>query len=228
MKQKISSFLKTPNGKLIAAVGALVLVWIIILFSYIDGLDTLFPDASAIAEAKRELVKQQKSHEKALADKQVADKLLKEYNHVIENAWREEKHGMVDTEFRRLVSTAARSVELTLDSLGAVKSSRINADFYYAELDVSVRANYEDIIKFIKAVEKITPKVSWRRIDIRPDRRPPHMRGGSAQGSITARVLSEDSSSKITTRVGFNGTLRLIGFDGKNNPVPGQKKGGRK
>lgn len=226
MKKRVAEFLKTPNGKLAAAIGALVLVWVIILLSYADGLDTLFPDAASIAEAKRELVKQSKSYEKALAEKQKNDQLLETYNQVIDNAWKEEKHGMVDTEFRRLVANASRSVELTLDSLGAVKSSRINADFYYAELDVSVRANYEDVVKFIKAVEKIEPKVVWRRIDIRPDRRPPHLGGPNQQGSITARVLNENSSSKITTRVGFNGTLRLIGFDGKiSRPV---KKGGRK
>ena len=225
MKQKISNFLKTPNGKLFAAVGALVLVWIIILLSHLDGLDSLFPDERSIADAKRELVNCRKSHEKALAETQANEKLLKDYNQVIENAWREENHGMVDTEFRRLVSTAARSVELTLDSLGAVKSSRINADFYSAELDISARAGYEDLIKFFKAVEKITPKVTWRRIDIRPDRRPPWGRPQD-QGSITARVLSEDSSSKISTKVGFTGTLRVIGFDGK--VAPKTQKGGRR
>lgn len=225
MSQKISEFLKTPNGKLAAAVGALVLVWIIILFSYLDGLDTLFPDDRSIAQAKRELVNCRKSYEKALEETRKNDKLLKDYNQMIENAWKEDRHGMVDTEFRRLVSNAARSVELTLDSLGAVKSNRINADFYHAELDVSARANYEDVIKFFKAVEKITPKVTWRRVDIRPDRRPPWGRQQN-QTSITARVLSEDNSTKATTRIGFNGTLRVIGFDGKI--VPAKQKGGRK
>ena len=222
MNRKVSDFLKTPTGKLIAAVGVLVLVWVVILFSYFDGLSAIFPDARSIADAKRELVKCRKSYEKALEEKQANDLLLKNYNQVIENAWKEHKNGMVDTEFRRLVANAARSVELTLDSLGAVKSSRINADFYYAELDISARANYEDLIKFFQAVEKITPKVSWRRIDLRPDRRPPWGRPQD-QGSITARVLSEDSSSKVTTRVGFNGTLRVIGFDGKVVPAVSQK-----
>ncbi len=224
MSQKISEFLKTPNGKLAAAVSALVLVWIVILFSYLDGLDALFPDDRSIADAKRELVNCRKGYEKALEETRKNEKLLKAYNQMIENAWKEDKHGMVDTELRRLVSNAARSVELTLDSLGAVKSNRINADFYHAELDVSARANYEDVIKFFKAVEKITPKVIWRRVDIRPDRRPPWGRQQN-QTSITARVLSEESASKATTRVGFNGTLRVIGFDGKIIP---SRTGGRK
>ena len=222
MNRKISEFLKTPNGKLIAAVSALVLVWLVILCSYFDGLASLFPDERSIADAKRELVKCRKAYEKALEEKQANDRLFQSYNQVIGEAWKEDKHGMVDTEFRRLVSNAARSVELTLDSLGAVKSSRINADFYYAELDISARANYEDLIKFFQAVEKISPKVSWRRIDLRPDRRPPWGRPQD-QGSITARVLSEDNSSKVTTRVGFNGTLRVIGFDGKVAPAVKQK-----
>ena len=224
MSQKISEFLKTPNGKLAAAVSVLVLVWIVILFSYLDGLDALFPDDRSIADAKRELVNCRKGYEKALEETRKNEKLLKAYNQMIENAWKEDRHGMVDTELRRLVSNAARSVELTLDSLGAVKSNRINADFYHAELDVSARANYEDVIKFFKAVEKITPKVTWRRVDIRPDRRPPWGRQQN-QTSITARVLSDESSSKATTRVGFNGTLRVIGFDGKIIP---SRTGGRK
>lgn len=224
MKRRITEFLKTPQGKLCAAVGALVLVWVIILLAHLDNFDTLFPDESRIADAKRELIRAKKTYDKAIADRNAADQLLKNYNQVIEGAWKEEKHGMVDTEFRRLISQAARSVELTLDSLGAVKTSRINADFYYAELDVSVRTGYEELIKFIQAVDKVSPRVSWRRFDIRPDRRPPHLGGANNQGSITARVLSEDNSSKITTRVGFNGTLRMIGFDGKvavRNPKTG-------
>lgn len=220
MKQRISVFLADPKGKLIAAVSVLVLVWIVILATSIDGLDSLMPDEADIAEVKREMIRQQKSYDKAREEKQKSDKLYADYKKVIEEAWREDKHGMVDTEFRRLISQAARSVSLALDSLGAVKSSRINTDFYYAELDVSVRANYEDVVKFIKAVEQVTPHVTWRRIDIRPDRRPPHLGGQNNQGSITARVLNDDNSSRNMTRVGFNGTLRIIGFDGK---VPPQK-----
>ena len=224
MKRRIAEFLKTPQGKLGAAVGALVLVWLIILLAHLDNFDTLFPDESRIADAKRELIRAKKTYDKAISDRNAAEKLLKDYNQVIEGAWKEEKHGMVDTEFRRLISQAARSVELTLDSLGAVKTSRINADFYYVELDVSVRTGYEELIKFIQAVDKVRPRVSWRRFDIRPDRRPPHLGGANNQGSITARVLSEDNASKITTRVSFNGTLRMIGFDGKvavRNPKTG-------
>ena len=231
MKRNFTAFLKTPKGKLAAAIGALVLVWIVLLISYSDGLDALFPDAGRIAEARRELLRRKKAYESALEDKKKAEKLLEDYNHVIAEAWREETHGMVDTEFRRRVSEAARSVELTLDSLGAVKTSRINADFYSAELDVSVRTGYAELIKFIREVEKIEPKVSWRRIDIRPDRRPPFLGGpGNQGGSIAARVLGGDSASKVSTRVGFNGTLRLIGFDGKAAPAPVRKevKGERK
>ena len=225
MKSRISEKLKTPQGKLGAAVGALVLVWVVILVAHLDSFDTIFPDESRIADAKRELIRAKKTYDKAIEDRNAAEKLLKDYNQVIEGAWKEEKHGMVDTEFRRLISQAARSVELTLDSLGAVKTSRINADFYYAELDVSVRTGYEELIKFIQAVDKVSPRVSWRRFDIRPDLRPPHLGGPNNQGSITARVLSEENTSRVTTRVGFSGTLRIIGFDGKA-VVPNPKQGG--
>jgi len=231
MKKKLTAFLKTSRGRLTAAVGALVLVWIVILVSYSDGLDSLFPNAGRIAEAKRELLRCKKACDAARSEKAKSEKLLEDYNNVIAQAWREEKHGMVDTEFRRLVSEAARSVELTPDSLGAVKTSRINADFYYAELDISVRTGYAEVIKFIKAVDKITPRVVWRRIDIRPDRRPPFLGGNSNQsGSIAARMLGDDSASKVSTRVGFSGTLRIIGFDGKTVPaaVRGDGKGGSK
>jgi len=231
MKKKLSAFLKTSRGQLTAAVGALVLVWIVILVSYSDGLDSLFPNAGRIAEAKRELLRCRKACDAARSEKAKAEKLLEDYSNVIAQAWREEKHGMVDTEFRRLVSEAARSIELTPDSLGAVKTSRINADFYYAELDISVRTGYAEVIKFIKAVDKITPRVAWRRIDIRPDRRPPFLGGNNNQsGSIAARMLGDDSASKVSTRVGFSGTLRIIGFDGKTVPaaVRSDGKGGSK
>lgn len=229
-KEALMEYLRTPKGKLTAAVSVLVLVWAVILVSSLDGLDTLFPDDARVAESNRELRRQKLQYEKAVAQQKELDKLLADYNAVIERAWKEDVNGVVDTELRRLVSEAARGIEMKLDSIGAVKSNRINQDFYFAELDISVRSSFGEVVKLIDAISKIRPQLAWRRLDIRPDHRPPHMiSGANAQGnSITARVLNDGNNGKVTSRVVFSGTLRIVGFDGKQPAGKAKTAGGAK
>lgn len=70
---------------------------------------------------------------------------------------------MVDTELRNRIQQAARDVELKLNSLGSVRTSRINNELYYAEIDLSTVGTLEAITAFLAKLREKSPLVSWRR-----------------------------------------------------------------
>ena len=101
---------------------------------------------------------------------------------------------MVDTELRNRIQQAARDVELKLNSLGSVRTSRINNELYYAEIDLSPVGT-----AFLAKLREKSPLVSWRRFDLRPE----PVRGQNAS-----------SAGTVVQNLNFNGAIRVIGFDG--------------
>ena len=71
------------------------------------------------------------------------------------------------------------------------------------------RGEIGDVIKFIAEIRKIEPVLSWRRLDLRPDRRF-RMNTGVGSANLAARV-----NELPPTRLNFNGALRILGYDGK-------------
>lgn len=106
---------------------------------------------------------------------------------------------MVDTELRNRIQQAARDVELKLNSLGSVRTSRINNELYYAEIDLSTVGTLEAITAFLAKLREKSPLVSWRRFDLRPE----PVRGQNAS-----------STGTVVQNLNFNGAIRVIGFDG--------------
>ena len=58
----LKEHLKTPKGRLIAALCVLGISWIFLLFYFIGPLDSLFPTRAAIDAKKAELLKLQKEN----------------------------------------------------------------------------------------------------------------------------------------------------------------------
>jgi hypothetical protein len=112
-------------------------------------------------------------------------------------------------------------LELKPNSLGTVRTNRINEDFYFAEIDITMGATYEEVVKFIAAVAECKPKLSWRRLDLRPDFRRRNMRANNTNlaAARAQAVLDQDA-----VNVMFNGVIRVIGYDGPANVAALQKK----
>jgi len=81
--------------------------------------------------------------------------------------WNVEQDGTPEIRLRDLVDDAAKRAEAYLRSLGAVRTPSIDAEHAYADLDFTVVDEYSKIVRFIDEVEKQTPRLSWRRIEIR-------------------------------------------------------------
>ena len=216
MSANLKKFLSTPKGQLVGALCALGVVWLVLLIyfggEFLGGL----PSTDSLDDAKRELKKQQRLLEKALEEERAYLALREKYNEKIRSAWQESRHGMVETQLRQIISETATKLELKPNSLGTVRTSRINEDFYFAEIDIAMNATYEEVIKFIEAVSHCNPKLSWRRLDLRPDFRRRFARNNNTNLAAARAAAVQDQNA---TSVMFNGVIRVIGYDGKA-PVP--------
>ena len=225
MNQKIKKLLSTPKGQLIAALCALGFVWLILLLVFGGEFIRNLPSADNLDDAKRELKKQQRLLEKAKEDERQYLDLRAKYNEKIRSAWHESKHGMVETRLRQMISETATRLELKPNSLGTVRTNRINEDFFFAEIDIAMNATYEEVVKFIDAVAQCQPKLSWRRLDLRPDFRRRNMRANNTNLAAARAAAVQDQNA---VSVMFNGVIRVIGYDGTNPfPVAVKDKNGR-
>lgn len=221
MSTDVKKFLSTPKGQLIGALSALGVVWLILLLYFGGEFLSNLPSTENLSDSKRELKRQQRLLEKARADEREYLKLREEYNDKIRTAWRESEHGLVETRLRRMVSDTATKLELKPNSLGTVRTNRINEDFYFAEIDITMNATYEEVVKFIDALSDCTPKLSWRRLFLRTDFRRRNMRANNTNLAAARAQAIQDQNA---VNVMFNGVIRVIGYDGPENIAALQKK----
>lgn len=216
MNGKFKDFIKTPKGKLICSLCVLGVTWFVLILNFSGWLKDMVPSADKIRNAERDLKRKRIAYESAMEEKKKADEVKELYYAIVRNSWQETKHGMVENTLRQMVSDAAKAQSLKLASLGSVKTSRINNDFYFAEIDVTFQAPYPDTLKYMAAIQKLSPKLSWKRFDLRPDYR--SLRQMNANASSIAGMVAKNSGENIesTITVNFSGTLRVIGFDGSS------------
>lgn len=81
--------------------------------------------------------------------------------------WNVERDGQPERRLRDLVNDAAKRAEADLKTLGAVRTISIDAEHSTADIDFTVVDEYGRIVHFIDEVEKQTPRLSWRRVEIR-------------------------------------------------------------
>ncbi|MDD3154008.1 MAG: hypothetical protein PHS41_04015 [Victivallaceae bacterium] len=197
MKDQLKAFLATKRGKTIAWI-ALAVFWIVLLSIWIAPSDTLFPDAADLKRKRTELKKLSQENTELTAKIKEFDALKKRYKTMRETVWTPERDGDVETEFRVRVRNAATGANLTVNNLGSVRTSRINPELFYAEIDIQAVGTIEIITDFLRRIAAESPAMGWRRLDLRIGFRPG--RGNTAD---------QDSSLMC------NGVLRLIGYDGK-------------
>lgn len=221
MSADVKKFLSTPKGQLIGAISALAVVWFILILYFGGEFISNLPSADSLEDSRRELKKQQKLFEKAKAEEDEYLKLREQYNEKIRTAWRESAHGLVETQLRRIVSDTATRLELKPNSLGTVRTNRINEDFYFAEIDIAMSATYEEVVRFIAAVADCEPKLSWRRLDLRPDFRRRFARNNNTNLAAARAQAVQDQNA---VNVMFTGVIRVIGYDGPQNVAALQNK----
>ncbi len=186
------AWLKTPKGKLTAALGILGISWIFLLFHFAGPMDSLFPSQSAI-EAKKEALKKLQKENASLKLKMKQQKELEQRYKVFTEASWQGKDGFIETDLRSRVQEAAQKAGLTLNSLGSVKIIKINNDLSFAEIDLQATTSIEVIAAFLSQIKTIKPELSWKRFDVRMNMR-------------FQRNAQQTDNQNLT----LNGTLRVI------------------
>ena len=186
------AWLKTPKGKLTAALGILGISWIFLFFYFVGPLDSLFPSKSAIEAKKEELKKLQKENSSLKLKIKQQRELEQRYKQFVESSW-QTKDGFIETDLRARVQEAAQKAGLNLNSLGSVKLVKINNDLSFAEIDLQAAADIETVAKFLTQIKEIKPALSWKRFDLR----------------LNMRMRRNDQQT-VNQNLTFNGTLRLV------------------
>lgn len=212
MNARFKEFAKTSRGKLILALGGLVVVWIILLWQFAGSLAGLLPGAGQIDRTEREVKELRRQNAAVQAKAKEFDNLKARYRKQLDGYWQEARDGVADTELRNKIQQAAHEGELKLSSLGSVRITRINSDLYYAEIDLATTGSLEAVTAFLARIQKITPALSWRRLDIHPE-------------PVRGRPDTTTTTTATTTQsLNFNGAIRVIGFDGGAAENGGGKK----
>ena len=216
MKQTPKQFFSTPAGKLTLAFIAMVLCWtvFIVYISKTSAGGTLFPTESDMDRVQKEIKRDTSSREAARKEKQELDDLKAKYEASLATYWNADRDGEPETELRNLVNDAAQNAQANLQTLGAVRTSTINSELSYADLDFTVVDEYDKVIRFFAEIEKCTPRLSWRRVELRvePTRARAVTGPGARQNNTTAAATTTPAQTFRAT-----GQVRVIKYSPAGN-----------
>ena len=201
MKQTPKQFFATPAGKLTLAIIAMVLCWtvLIVYLSKTSAGGTWFPSEADIEGVRTDIKKDTNALHAAEAELDAFEDLQASYEDSLASYWNADRDGQPETELRNLVSTAAQNAEANLQNLGSVRTSNINNELSYADLDFTLVDEYSKVVRFFAEVEKCTPRLAWRRVEIRLEpNRARAVTGPGARGN-NAATATTSTAARTTT-----------------------------
>ena len=218
MKQTPKQFFATPAGKLTLAIIAMVLCWtiLIVYISTTSPGGTLFPTEAAMTRVREDTKKYAREYETELANLEVYENLQDKYEDSLTTFWNADRDGEPETELRNMVNDAAQRAEANIQTLGSVRISSINNELSYADLDFTIVDEYSKVIKFFAEVEKCTPRLSWRRVELRVE----PMRARAVTGPAGANRQNATTATATTTPTQMfrtTGQVRVVKYSPAGN-----------
>ena len=209
--------LNTPKGRLILALSIMLISWIWLFSHYSSEVRGILPGDSDIARLKEEVEKEKT--EFAILDRKARSfaSIRTAYEKRLTGFWDEELEGDVSLGFRELVENAANTQGIKLTSLGSARTTRINGNLSFAELEVSFSGSLEEIAKFLAAIRALPHAPAWKRAEFRQEMpRIDRMaassatarNGSAAQPAKRTNVAAAEVDTELKLR--FSGTLRII------------------
>lgn len=159
-------FIRTPKGKLCVALGCMFISWIFLFLNFSSSLDLALPDARKKAKLQSDIRKLRSELRDAQESLRKNKELKDQFKDMIRTCWIPARDGAVELGLRQVIESAAKKNELKLNTLGTVRTSRINSDLSYAELDINTHAPLETIAKFISTIQDNKPAISWKRLTV--------------------------------------------------------------
>ncbi len=211
-QQSAKQFFSTPAGKLSLAIIAMVVCWtvLIVYLSNTSTGGTWFPTEVDMNRVRQDIKKDTNTLATEQANKQAYDALEDQYEDSLATYWNADRDGEPETELRNLVNDAATRAGANLQNLGSVRTSSINSELSYADLDFTLVDEYLKVIQFFAEVEKSTPRLSWRRVEIRLEPTRARAVTGPAANRPGAAATTTTSTPAQTFRA--TGQVRVIKY----------------
>ena len=111
--------------------------------------------------------------------------------------------------------SAFQKVEVNLQTLGSVRTSNINNELSYADLDFTIVDEYNKVIRFLAEVEKITPRLSWRRVEVRVE--PNRARAVTGPGAANRQNAATAATTSAAQMFRTTGQVRVIKYSPAGN-----------
>jgi len=217
VKQTPKQFFSTPAGKLTLAVIAMVLCWtiLIVYISSNSAGGTLFPTETDMTRVRQEIKNDTTKLEAARKNKKELDDLQAKYEAALATFWNADRDGEPETELRNLINDAAQRAEANLQTLGSVRMSNINNELSYADLDFTIVDEYNKVIRFFAEVEKSTPRLSWRRVEVRVE--PNRARAVTGPGAANRANATAAATTSTAQMFRTTGQVRVIKYSPAGN-----------
>lgn len=217
MKQTPKQFFATPAGKLTLAIVAMVLCWtvLIVYLSKTSAGGTWFPSEADIEGVRTDIKKDTNALHAAEVELDQFEDLQASYEDSLAGYWNADRDGQPETELRNLISTAAQNAEANIQTLGSVRTSSINNELSYADLDFTVVDEYSKVIRFFAEVEKCTPRLSWRRVEIRLE--PNRARAVTGPGARPGAAATAATTTTPAQMFRTTGQVRVIKYSPAGN-----------
>ena len=161
------AFWKTRQGQITFCVMGMILSVIFLLWQFGGGLLGGISGAAGKKILEQDLKKLQQEHERLKAELAVqeaaAQRALKQFSGI----WRAVDHGEPEVELRSMIEKTAKDMELRLNNISMVRRSSFNQELSLLEVDVALTSDLDTVMKFLLAIEKLEPKLYWKRFDCR-------------------------------------------------------------
>ena len=216
MKQTPKQFFATPAGKLTLAVIAMVLCWtvLIVYLSKTSAGGTWFPTDAHFNNVRSEIRKETSTLNAETEKLNTFEDLQDTYETALTTYWNADRDGQPETELRNLINDAAAAAKANIQTLGSVRTSTINNELSYADLDFTVVDEYDKVIRFFAEVEKCTPRLSWRRVELRVEpTRARNVTGPNARQNNAAAATTTPPAQMFRT----TGQVRVIKYSPAGN-----------
>ncbi len=217
MKQTPKQFFSTPAGKLTLAIIAMVLCWtvLIVYISSNAAGGTLFPTEAHMNRVRQEIKKNTTTLNNEEKELQAFDDLEDRYEASLTTFWNADRDGQPETELRNLINDAAERAKANLQTLGSVRTSNINGELSYADLDFTVVDEYDKVIRFFAEVEKCTPRLAWRRVELRVE--PTRARAVTAPGAARTGTTAATATTTPAQMFRTTGQVRVVKYSPAGN-----------
>lgn len=133
--------------------------------------------------------------------------------------WDPKRDGQPELRIRELVEDAAKRAEADLRSFDSVRVrvTSIDAEHSTADIDFAVVDEYSKLVRFIDEIEKKTPRLSWRRVEIRVATAA--RTGSPAEGKQKAHAPPVDNVRKFRLMGQIRVVVKKDDPDKKKEPV---------